>query len=225
MESHVQREQSAVINSQSDTQNPNMKKALLAIAAVVASVSVMAQSSTDGTIIMKNAGVLTTSGTAYNVPLYQFGSTTQGAGLLPGGVTVGLFTQSGQTPLATGLLGTAANNAAFIFTPLQQTVTVTGSAPGSTPQLTIRAWQTSFGSGLAGFNAAKNGGGQWGEWTFTTQPLGGTPPGGGLPITSPTFTGWGDPAGTGYSLNVPEPTTIALGVLGVGALVLARRRK
>jgi hypothetical protein len=208
-----------------------MNKALLAIVAVLlTSTSVLSQSSTDGTIIMKNAGVLTTSGTAYNVPLYQFGhlgDATAGAGLLPGGVTVGLFTQNGTTPLATGLLGTAPNNAAFIFTPLQQTVTVTGSPPGSTPTFVIRAWQTAFGAGLAGYNAARNIGGAWGEWSFTTQPLGGTPPGGGLPITSPTFTGWGEPNGTGYTLPplIPEPSTIALGVFGLAILALRLRQR
>jgi hypothetical protein len=202
-----------------------MKKALLAIAAVVASVSALAQ---DGSIIMKNVGVLTSSGSSYNVPLYQDPTTTggakTGAGLLPGGVTVGLFTATGATPLATGLLGTTANLSPYIATPQSQTVTVTGSAPGSTAALVIRAWSTSAGSFA---NAKTIVGDQWGEWAFTSAPLGGTPPGGGLPVPTPTFTGWGPTDGSGLNLTVttPEPTTVAFGVLGIGALVLARRRK
>jgi hypothetical protein len=54
----------------------------------------------------------------------------------------------------------------------------------------------------------------------------GTPAGGGTPITPPSLTGWGSETGSGFELNIaPEPSTIALGVLGIGALVLARRRK
>jgi len=46
--------------------------------------------------------------------------------------------------------------------------------------------------------------------------LGGTPPGGGLPVPTPGMTGWA---------LVPEPSTIALAVLGIGALLLRRRIK
>jgi hypothetical protein len=144
-----------------------------------------------------------------------------GAGTLAGGATVGLFAPGATTPFATGVLGTSAQTGAFVVTPASQTVAVPGSGPGTTPTITIRAWQgTDFAS-------AQSGGKSWGEWTLTTKPLGGDPGGGALPITPPTLTGWGPENGTGFELNatVPEPTTIALGVLGVGALVLARRRK
>jgi MYXO-CTERM domain-containing protein len=203
-----------------------MKKALLAIAAVVASVSALAQ---DGSIIMKNVGVLTSTGASYNVPLYQDPNTpgitgNVGAGLLPGGVTVGLFTATGTTPLATGLLGTSANLSPYIATPQSQTVTIPGAAINSTVPLVIRAWTTSAGSFAA---ASTTPGAQIGEWQFTSAPLGGTPAGGGLPTPTPTFTGWGtaDNAGFHLTLVTPEPTTVAFGVLGLGALVLARRRK
>ena len=234
MESDVQREQSAVINSQSDTQNPNMKKALLALAAMVVSSSVFGQ----GTLIFKTLGVQNAAGTGtYNVPLFandgnnvingvSTGNTPPEAGLpgaggLAGGVTIGLFAPGGLTPFATAVLGTSAAQSPYAVTPASQTVAVPGSGAGTTPTITIRAWQG------GNFAQAQAGGLNWGEWTLTTKPLGGDPGGGALPITPPTLTGWGPENGTGYELNatVPEPTTIALGVLGVGALVLARRRK
>jgi hypothetical protein len=89
--------------------------------------------------------------------------------------------------------------------------------------MVVRAWQTSAGS----FAAAKSSGTfAWAEVSFTSQPLGGTPPGGGLPIPTPGMTGWGPgPAAGGYQLQVPEPSTFALGALGIGALGLLRRRK
>jgi hypothetical protein len=207
-----------------------MKKALLAIAAVVASASALAA---DGTIIMKNQGIFTSTGSTYNVPLYQDplavgGNATTGAGLATGGITVGLFNAADlSTPLATATMGTTAQLSPFIANPIQQTVTVTGHEPGSTAPLVIRAWSTSAGS----FAIAKTTvGDQYGEWSFTSVPLGGTPPGGGLPVATPTFTGWGNPVGSNNGFNLtlvqaPEPTTVAFGVLGIGALVLARRRK
>jgi hypothetical protein len=209
-----------------------MKKALLALTAVMVVSSVYTQGA-DGNVVFQNINIAVPGGGTsgggnnngtYNVPLYQAGQlgvAGQGAGLLPGGVTVGLFLTSDlNTPLATAKMGTAANTATFIATPFSQSPTITGFAPGTTPSLTIRAWQ-----GSGNFDAAKSGGLQWGEWTFTAPQLGGIPPGGGSPIPTPTLTGWGDPSGTGFALNVPEPSTIAFCVLGIGALALARRRK
>jgi len=197
-----------------------MKKALLALAAVAMVASTYAQ----GTIDFMNRNIPGPNGGAnYNVPLWSHGKAgTQGGGVLPGGVTVGLFeSAAATTPLVTSLLRTdTPANGAFFATSSQ---TATTSQPaGSTPTLVVRAWQTSAGS----FAAAKSGAGQWGEWSFTSQPLGGTPPGGGLPVPTPGMTGWGPVSGAGFELNdVPEPGTIALGVFGIGALGLLRRRK
>jgi len=239
VESDVQREQPELINSQSDTQNPNMKKALLALTAIGLSASVFAQGTSDGSVVFKSIGVGNAAGTGtYNVPLFANnqdnlingnyignGNSTTPAG--PSGVTVGLFLSSNlATPLATGQLGTgAAAQQPYIITPApSQTVSVTGQTPGSTPSLTIRAWSTSAGSFAS---AQTTVGAQWGEWVITSKPLGGVPPTGGTPITPPSLTGWGAENGSGFELNqtAPEPTTIALAVLGVGALALARRRK
>jgi len=214
-----------------------MKKALLALTAIGLSASAFAQGTSDGTIVFKNIGVGNAAGSGtYNVPLFvndrnnpqgQFdignGTSATGAGNT---ITVGLFLSSNlNTPLATGVLGTTAAQSPYIITPqASQTVSVTGNAPGATPSLTIRAWSTSAGS-FAGAQSTVDA--QWGEWVVTAKPLGGVPAGGGTPITPPSLTGWGAETGTGFELSrtVPEPTTIALGVLGVGALVLARRRK
>ena len=65
----------------------------------------------------------------------------------------------------------------------------------------IRAWQSRFGTGLDGFKAARALGGWCGEWSFISRQLGGKPLGGGPDIPIPTLTGWGDPAGTGFTLS------------------------
>jgi len=205
-----------------------MKKALMVLAAVAMGASAFAQ----GTIVFGNRNIPTASGTGggngngtYNVPIWEFNpapgtQTGNGAGDLPGGVTVGLFTAGGAQQIGTSLLRTDANSQ--FFATAAQTLTVPGADAGTTPTLTVRAWQ---GSSFAAASAP-NSGLQYGEWTFTTaKPLGGTPAGGGLPITPPGMTGWGPEDGTGLELvGVPEPTTIALGVLGVGALFLRRRK-
>ena len=211
-----------------------MKKALTVLAAVATCACTYGQASS--AVQFKNRNIATpqpdpalpnyvaggNGNGSYNAGIYEFGglATKNGAGDLPGGVTVGIFYQG--TQLATALLGTTVASSPFFFTPTTQDVVIkdaagTPLAPGSTPQLTIRAWQTSAGS----FDAAKAGAGQYGEWTFTSPPISGA---GSPPSLPPTLTGWGPVDGAGLEL-VPEPSTIALGVLGVGALIVARRRK
>jgi len=207
-----------------------MKKALFVLAAVTMAASAFAQ----GTIVFQNRNIPTASGSGtYNVPIWEYnpavGIQQNGAGDLAGGVTVGLFTQGG-TLIGSSLLRTdvaPSLNSSF-FATAAQTLTVPNSAPGSTPTLLVRAWQ----GGAADAAAAKAAGLQYmdettnPENTFTSRALGGTPAGGGLPITPPGMTGWGNENGQGLELNqVPEPATIALGVLGIGAVVLMRRRK
>ena len=183
---------------------------------------------TIGTIVFANRQIPTAAGdgTTYNVPLYaaDIFNSFEPAGQLPGGVTVGLFTAQSTTPFATAVLRTDANGM-FIASVngggSSAPVDVPGSTAGQQVPLTVRAWTTRDGS----YAGAISNGGQWGEWTFTTKPLGGTPARGGLPITNPGMTGWGSENGAGYQLNTPEPSTIALSILGIGAFALARRRK
>lgn len=205
-----------------------MKKALFVIAAVAMGASAFAQ----GTIVFANRNIPTASGTGggngngtYNVPIWEMGgaATSNGSGDLLGGVTVGLFKADG-TLVGTSLLRTDANSQ--FFATGSQTLAVPGVDPGATASLIVRAWQ-----GPGTFAEARTAGRQYMDEVsftgnaFTSRPLGGTPPAGGLPITPPGMTGWGPEAGTGIELTiVPEPSTIALGVLGIGALLLRRRK-
>jgi len=201
-----------------------MKKALLALAMVAMTASAFAQGTID--FINRNIGTAADPTVLYHVPIFELGGRAAGigAGNLPGGVTVGLFVAGAAddaTPLVSTPLRTGTPAQAQFFAISPQTATVPGTPANSTANLVVRAWQGSS------FAVAKSGVGglQFGEWAFTSQPLGGTPPGGGLPVTTPGMTGWGPENGTGFELQVvPEPSTIALGVLGIGALLLRRRK-
>ena len=190
----------------------------------VASVSTFGQGTID--FINRNISTVGDPLVLYNVPIFaQNGRAAgTGAGNLAGGVTLGLFAAGAAdnaTPIFSQALRTGTpSNAQFLVSgaTIPTTATIQGTPAGSTANLIVRAWQGSS------FAAAKAGGGQYGEWTFTSAQLGGTPPSGGTPIPTPGMTGWGPENGTGFEL-VPEPSTIALGVLGVGALLLRRRKQ
>jgi hypothetical protein len=211
-----------------------MKKALLALTSVLMAGSALAQ----GTIKLENNTTIKTDGSGtYKIPIWVdlnqdgirqhvAGSTTDEIGLGQyaalngkGSASIGLFTASNQTtPFATALFRSDANGD-FLGTPSTQTVTVPGAAAGSFPSLTAAVW---FGqtpaNGVAGALA---------KWTWTvSRPLGGDPGGGATPILPSGLAGLGNEA-TNAGLGVvvvPEPSTIALGVLGVGALLLRRRK-
>jgi len=202
-----------------------MKKALFALATVAMASSAFA----DANIIFANRNIPTAAGTAqYNVPIFQeggLGVAGKEAGLLAGGVTVGLFFNGTQLLTAGGApvqsaLRTDATNAKFFATG-SQTANVPGVSPGVSQTLEVRAWQGSS------FASAKSTPGQsYGTWTFTSQKLGGIDAGGNTTFT-PNMTGWGPEDGTGLALTitpVPEPTTIAFGAIGIGALLLRRRK-
>jgi len=206
-----------------------MKKALLILAAVSMGATAFAQG-TVGNMIFANRNIPIASGAGtgggngngtYNVPILQPVPSVDGAGVMPGGVTVGLYTATGATPLATTLLRSDTLANSRFFATASTVVDVPGTAPGDTPTMFVRAWQ-----GAGGFAAAKNSPDlAWNEWSFTTKPLGGTPAGGGTPIPTPNMTNWGPEDGSGLHLVVaPEPSTLALGALGLGALLLRRRK-
>jgi len=99
-------------------------------------------------------------------------------------------------------------------------VIVPGVGAGQPAQLAIAAFQP---GGVIQYSK-----------TFTSGPLGGAPAGGGLPVTPPNLTGLAVDAGgfiltgagaqLGVVAAVPEPSTIALGVLGAAALLIRRRK-
>jgi len=199
-----------------------MKKALLVLAAGATVASTSAQS-----VVFKNRNIATSqpdstlpnyiaggnNNGSYNVPIKAADGSP--AGTLPGGVIVGIFTDVGTTPLATTILGTTAQLGSFFATPSSADVD-TGAAPGSRPTLVIREWQ---GTTLT-FAQAKAAGNQWAEQTFQSPPVSGA---GSPPGPAPTLTGWGPVDGSGITLT-PEPSTIALGALGIGALLIRRRK-
>jgi hypothetical protein len=194
-----------------------MKKALLTLAVVVAtSVSVFAQ----GTIVFNNLGgklVKWAPGTpkaganvvAADGILVQLLWVTPGGGLEPVGAPVSTW------PVPTG----------GVFNGGQRSVaTANTTAPGWTWQ--IRAWQASYGTDWqTSYGACLAGGG------FVQKPVN-AEPGGLVEFRSPT----GDPGASispvGMAAvipefqiaNIPEPSVIALGVLGLGALLMLRRR-
>jgi hypothetical protein len=135
---------------------------------------------------------------------------------LGGGLTVGLYGgPAGSAESALTLAGTASFIAPGRFN--GPTATINGVAGGANATLQVRAW-----SG-ASFTSAQGTLGQfWGKSVLWTQALGGPSPTPPNPIT-------GTPPGglSTFSLTqtVPEPSTIALGLLGLGALALFRRRK
>ena len=91
---------------------------------------------------------------------------------------------------------------------VNQTVDVPGVASGGNATFVVRAWQTSLGSYDAAVGKA------WGESApFTVSVGGGTLPPANL-TTLQSFT----------VQVVPEPSVIALGVLGAAALLLRRRK-
>jgi hypothetical protein len=123
------------------------------------------------------------------------------------------------TPFRTG----AAAGAFVAIDPL----TVPGVAAGATASFVVRAWANGGGT-YATYDAAVAGAQPYGDSApFTSLALGGGNP----PNPAPNIVGNTLPDGSpdvahnlqGFSL-VPEPSTIALGVIGAVALLLRRRK-
>jgi hypothetical protein len=185
-----------------------MKKLLVTLAAVLISVSAFAQ----GTVTFNNRNLGDGTGTA---PItLPDGS---GAGSLAGAFAQ-LYLVSGGTQTAIGApvpfrTGSAAATP-YIQGPVD--VTVTGVPAGTPATFRVRAWVggNSYGDAANTFNGQSN--------DVTTGALGGTPPSGGTPITPPDLTGLA--AFSLAAVTTPEPSTIALGVLGAAALLIRRRK-
>jgi len=179
-----------------------MKKLLIALAAVMVSVASYGQ----GQVVFANL-----VGTAVNAPVMLQG-TDHGPGA---GYSSQLFLQGANgaltalTPAST--FRPAGVGAAAIADRywLSQTVDVPVT-PGANATFVVRAWKTSLGS----YDAAVASKSDFGFSSPVTVAVGG----GTLPPSN--LVGL-----QGFSVNqVPEPSTIALGLLGVAAMALRRRK-
>jgi len=187
-----------------------MKKALLTLALLAGATSAFAA---DGHIAFYNRNYIGTDGNTMPAT-----SPTTGGIFRPGGTvgagdgfTAGLFLASDTSfsnPLATITFRPSSGTFPQVFSTTVD-VTVTGAAVNSTPSLAVAAWETGktyATSTVKGFQ------------TFTSLPLGGPNPPNPDTFT-PGLTGF-----TGFTM-VPEPSTYALGLAGLGALAMMRRRK
>jgi hypothetical protein len=180
-----------------------MKKLLVTLAAVLVSVSTFAQ----GTILFNTRIV-----GQVDAPVYQPDGTT-GAG--PGAVgqlflVTGGNTYTALTPATTFRDGSANPIAARYVTQPATAVTVPGVAAGAQASIVLRAWVGAPGSSYD--TAAIKG-----QSSPITIALGGQPAV-GAPIPDAVLTGL-----QGFTM-VPEPSTMALGLLGAAALLYRRRK-
>lgn len=195
-----------------------MKKLTITAVALLACVSVYAQ----GTVLFQNSATTQVRTNAAG-----------GGGLLPTGTTFLLdlyWAADGADPgndgmirisdAATGLFGPGRYNGGVETTPAG--VPPTGTPGGGFAWFQVRAWESAFGSTheAAKANAVPQNGrlayvGTSNRFRIQT----GAPPGPAAPLVQV-----GGLAAFDVSI-VPEPSAIALGLLGLGSLLMLRRRK
>lgn len=180
-----------------------MKKLIAVAAVVVATIAAQAQ----GTINFANRVVGSFDAKVLNAA----GAPLDGAGFMAqlyvGASASSLAAVGSPVPFRTG-------GAAGYVT--SSTVTVGGIAGGGAASVAMRAWDASTG---ATYDAATTRGSS--AVLSLTLGGGGSPP--GLPTNLDGLVGF-SLAGAGPGPAVPEPSTVALGLLGAGALFLRRRK-
>jgi hypothetical protein len=187
-----------------------MKRLLLTAAAVMAAVSTYAQGTINFTTF--NFAPISSEVTGSAV----VGANGIVAGIywsLPGANNFQLV--AGSTPAAVG----AAVPGHVLGAP---TVTINEIAPGAMVDVQIRAWESAYGNTYEAASTAGEMGGrgaQVGNSPTVTIMSGG----GGMPPGPPASLNV--PGMMGFEVTlVPEPSVIALGLVGAGALLLLRRR-
>lgn len=117
-------------------------------------------------------------------------------------------------PIGAALAFRTGAGAGFVATAAGTSRTIGTVAAGAVATIQVRAWEAASG---ATYEAALAAGGKTGFSNIITVTTGG---GGEPPATPSNLVGL-----TGFNLTIiPEPSTIALGLLGVGALLLRRRK-
>jgi hypothetical protein len=175
-----------------------MKKLLLTLALVAMTAATYAQ----GTIAFGNSALtkyMVNSAPATLTPVFSFG----------------VFVNGSATPVPT-LGASSTTTAGIIVAP--SVYAIPGTDPLQVVSLQIKGWDAQYAS----YDAARAAGGLAGATDVRQVTLG--------PTAGPGTVIWQTATGTNPSrflpINiVPEPSTIALGVLGLGSLLLFRRRQ
>jgi MYXO-CTERM domain-containing protein len=182
-----------------------MKKLLLLACSMLVAVGVYAQ----GTVNFANGGA------GVNAPISLEGgglvSTANGPWLAmlyagPAGSAESALSSA----IVSGAPAALGGTAGYVFGGAR---TITGVPSGSAAVLQIRAWRSDLGADYATALGA-----QGGLYTGKSVPVSITL--GGGPTPTPNMTGLAS-----FTIAVPEPSSIALGLLGLGAIALIRRRK
>jgi hypothetical protein len=174
-----------------------------------------------GTLIFNN-----NASAAFN--LYTNNATGTALGVMSGAgrYRVGLYASTNLSATAGSLelVGLATNTALNgKFNGGSQFILPNGYPTSQQIVFQLRAWTFSAGTSFENaliYAAADPLNVAWG-----TSPLGTTTPGGGLIQAGALFGTAPGLLPTGFVLGIPEPSTIALSLLGLGAIALFRRRK
>lgn len=185
-----------------------MKKVLTLIALIASTAGLFAQ----GQVAFNNR--VTLAGVDFKVTDFLTGVALSGTGYTAQlfGAASGVTDQnlfSAATPSTTFRTGTAAGYVTGV------TATFAGLAVNSSANVQMRVWDNLGGTVTTWAQAIANPTVRWGKSNVIAVTLGGDS------VFPADLVGM-----TAFSIAaVPEPSTIALGVLGIGALFFARRRK
>jgi len=151
---------------------------------------------TGGTVYDAANGNIRAFGSGYQAQYYVGPAGTTDASTLTAVGAVGGFLGSSATSLSSGYYNSDGND-----------IVINGTPGGQTVVVQLRAWKVD--PGVTGYNNASDRGA-----SGLMNVVLATSPNSGTPITSMA----------NFSINSPEPATIALGLMGAGALFIRRRK-